>query len=73
MRLTRKKDIRADIPSDSKAESTATHVGTPTRGRSRKASDTNAGVFYHVRRKSGDSRCPSAQHWPTKRSHANAF
>jgi hypothetical protein len=37
-------DVRADIPSDSKAESAATHVGTPTRGRSRKASDTNAGT-----------------------------
>ena len=35
------KDVRADIPSDSKAESAATPVGTPTRGRSRKASDTN--------------------------------
>ena len=38
------KDVRADIPSDSKAESAATHVGMPTRGRSRKASDTNAGT-----------------------------
>ena len=38
------KDVRADIPSDSQAESAATHVGTPTRGRSRKASDTNAGT-----------------------------
>ena len=38
------KDVRADIPSDSKAESAATHGGTPTRKRSRKASDTNAGT-----------------------------
>ena len=39
--LSDTKDVRADIPSDSKAESAATPVGTPTRGRSRKASDTN--------------------------------